>query len=258
MAIPLSQCCFFRQHSIKHRASTAHPDEDDLVDTTCTHKNLLTERCEINRIPATGRSCAPSEGARRLLLPSTSQGFLPQWTFPMGGPFTASRDSCPGADAKFFAGFMAKNFVAGASHHGQMEREGGYVCPRKVHSGKQAAEGGGRREDCCAIRRSFLYTPSGVQGAQVTARQGAARPERSLQAGFSQHRTVATARNRASGISAGNWRVRQQLPVGVGPDDRMPPGQPGAEVERNKRQPETVTVSRNITPVPCIQPYTTF
>lgn len=26
----------------------------------------------------------------------------------------------------------------------------------------------------------------------------------------------------------------------------------------NKRQPETVTVSRNITPVPCIQPYTTF
>ncbi|EOJ7331913.1 hypothetical protein ACM3VC_005336 [Escherichia coli] len=22
----------------------------------------------------------------------------------------------------------------------------------------------------------------------------------------------------------GDWRVRQQLPVGVGPDDRMPPG----------------------------------
>ncbi|CSN42253.1 Uncharacterised protein [Shigella sonnei] len=41
----------------------------------------------------------------------------------MGAPFTASRDSCPGADAKFLAGFMAKNFVAGASHPGQMERE---------------------------------------------------------------------------------------------------------------------------------------
>ncbi|EEA0363960.1 hypothetical protein R979_25025 [Salmonella enterica subsp. enterica serovar Paratyphi B] len=37
------------------------------------------------------------------------------------------------------------------------------------------------------------------------------------------HRTVATARNRASGFG-GDWRVRQQLPVGVGPDDRMPPG----------------------------------
>ncbi|ECI1548538.1 hypothetical protein AAL25_17280, partial [Salmonella enterica subsp. enterica serovar Infantis] len=56
-----------------------------------------------------------------------------------GGPFTASRDSCPGADAKFLAGFMAKNFVAGASHPGQMEREGVTSAPRKVHSGKQAA-----------------------------------------------------------------------------------------------------------------------
>ncbi|GHK10959.1 hypothetical protein ECZU01_49370 [Escherichia coli] len=38
-----------------------------------------------------------------------------------------------------------------------------------------------------------------------------------------RHRTVAAARNRASGFG-GDWRVRQQLPVGVGPDDRMPPG----------------------------------
>lgn len=51
----------------------------------------------------------------------------------------------------------------------------------------------------------------------------AARPERSLQAWFFRHRTVAAARNRASGFG-GDWRVRQQLPVGVGPDDRMPPG----------------------------------
>ncbi|HFK4343033.1 TPA: hypothetical protein ACH9JU_005429, partial [Escherichia coli] len=35
---------------------------------------------------------------------------------------------------------MAKNFVAGASHPGQMEREGVTSAPRKVHSGKQAAE----------------------------------------------------------------------------------------------------------------------
>lgn len=53
--------------------------------------------------------------------------------------------------------------------------------------------------------------------------QGGARQERSLQAWFFRHRTVAAARNRASGFG-GDWRVRQQLPVGVGPDDRMPPG----------------------------------
>ncbi|MEF9144945.1 hypothetical protein U9271_23610 [Escherichia coli] len=27
-----------------------------------------------------------------------------------------------------------------------------------------------------------------------------------------------------TGADSGDWRVRQQLPVGVGPDDRMPPG----------------------------------
>ncbi|MDL4744452.1 hypothetical protein QRY73_26785, partial [Escherichia coli] len=43
------------------------------------------------------------------------------------------------------------------------------------------------------------------------------------------HRTVAAARNRASGFG-GDWRVRQQLPVGVGPDDRMPPGSRVAKV----------------------------
>nr|WP_311215976.1 hypothetical protein [Escherichia coli] len=60
-------------------------------------------------------------------------------------------------------------------------------------------------------------------GSAVSGATGAARPERSLQAWFFRHRTVAAARNRASGFG-GDWRVRQQLPVGVGPDDRMPPG----------------------------------
>ncbi|WP_181861356.1 hypothetical protein [Escherichia coli] len=83
---------------------------------------------------------------------------------------------------------MAKNFVAGASHPGQMEREGVTSAPRKVHSGKQAA---------------------GVAAGGKTAAPSG--------------RTVAAARNRASGFG-GDWRVRQQLPVGVGPDDRMPPG----------------------------------
>mgnify|MGYP007016221397 FL=1 len=138
-----------------------------------------------------------------------------------GGPFTASRDSCPGADAKFLAGFMAKNFVAGASHPGQMEREGVTSAPRKVHSGKQAA----------GVAAEGLTAPSGAvalhtvrcAGSAVSGATGAARPERSLQAWFFRHRTVAAARNRASGFG-GDWRVRQQLPVGVGPDDRMPPG----------------------------------
>ncbi|EPU7664468.1 hypothetical protein ACVZMM_004575, partial [Shigella sonnei] len=37
-----------------------------------------------------------------------------------------------------------------------MEREGVTSAPRKVHSGETGRRGGGRREDCCAIRRSFL------------------------------------------------------------------------------------------------------
>ena len=116
---------------------------------------------------------------------------------------------------------MAKNFVAGASHPGQMEREGVTSAPRKVHSGKQAA----------GVAAEGLTAPSGAvalhtvrcAGSAVSGATGAARPERSLQAWFFRHRTVAAARNRASGFG-GDWRVRQQLPVGVGPDDRMPPG----------------------------------
>ncbi|HHY8374007.1 hypothetical protein [Escherichia coli] len=64
---------------------------------------------------------------------------------------------------------MAKNFVAGASHPGQMEREGVTSAPRKVHSGNRPQrwrqEGGLLRHQA-----QFPHTPSGVQGAQVTAR----------------------------------------------------------------------------------------
>ncbi len=117
---------------------------------------------------------------------------------------------------------MAKNFVAGASHPGQMEREGVTSAPRKVHSGKQAAgvAAGGRTAAPSGAVSSHTVRCAGSAGHGAT---GAARPERSLQARFFTHRTVATARNRASGFG-GDWRVRQQLPVGVGPDDRMPPG----------------------------------
>ncbi|CAA6624923.1 Uncharacterised protein [Escherichia coli] len=69
------------------------------------------------------------------------------------------------------------------------------------------------------IPRSF----AGMPGAQVTARQRRRDRNGRCKPGVFTHRTVATARNRASGFG-GDWQVRQQLPVGVGPDDRMPPG----------------------------------
>ncbi|HFW6992897.1 TPA: hypothetical protein ACIC79_005033 [Escherichia coli] len=116
---------------------------------------------------------------------------------------------------------MAKNFVDGISSPGLLKRDVVTPAPRKVHSGKQAA----------GVAAEGLTAPSGAvalhtvryAGSAVSGATGAARPERSLQAWFFRHRTVAAARNRASGFG-GDWRVRQQLPVGVGPDDRMPPG----------------------------------
>ena len=132
---------------------------------------------------------------------------------------------------------------------------GGYVCPRKVHSGKQAAEvaAGGKTAAPSGAVSSHTVRCAGSAGHGATE---AARPERSLQARVFTHRTVATARNRASGFG-GDWRVRKQLPVVVGPTTGCCQAA-GSRSGRNKKQPETVTVSRNITPVPGIQPYTTF
>ncbi|HEA6326958.1 TPA: hypothetical protein RXG71_005488 [Escherichia coli] len=83
-------------------------------------------------------------------------------------------------------------------------------------------------------RKAPATTPSGVDltsrrlfagmpGAQATARQRRRDRSGRCKPGVFTHRTVAAARNRASGFG-GDWRVRQQPPVGVGPDDRMPPG----------------------------------
>ncbi|MDT5396567.1 Uncharacterised protein [Escherichia coli] len=85
-----------------------------------------------------------------------------------------------------------------------------------------------------ALRLTSRRPFAGMPGAQATARQR--RRDRSVAAspGFT-HRTVATARNRASGFG-GDWRVRQQLPVGVGPDDRMPPGSREPKVRRQTGQ----------------------
>nr|AWH60408.1 hypothetical protein [Escherichia coli] len=137
------------------------------------------------------------------------------------GPFTASRDSCPGRTQNFLPGSWLKILWP---VHLTLDRWNGrgYVCPRKVHSGKQAAEvaAGGKTAAPSGAVSSHTVRCAGSAGHGATE---AARPERSLQARFFTHRTVATARNRASGFG-GDWRVRKQLPVVVGPDDRMPPG----------------------------------
>ncbi|MGP2404365.1 hypothetical protein [Escherichia coli] len=97
---------------------------------------------------------------------------------------------------------------------GRLKRVVAASAPGKSTAGKQAA----------GVAAEGLTAPSGAvalhtvrcAGSAVSGATGAARPERSLQAWFFRHRTVAAARNRASGFG-GDWRVRQQLPVGVGP-----------------------------------------
>ena len=74
-----------------------------------------------------------------------------------------------------------------------------------------------------------------MPGAQATARQRRRDRNGRCKPGVFTHRTVATARNRASGFG-GDWRVRQQLPVGVGPDDRMQPGSREPKVRRQTGQ----------------------
>ncbi|EHE9276889.1 hypothetical protein IFW03_004737 [Salmonella enterica] len=85
---------------------------------------------------------------------------------------------------------------------------------------------------------------AGMPGAQATARQRRRDRSGRCKPGVFTHRTVATARNRASGFG-GDWRVRQQLPVGVGPDDRMPSGsrepkeRPADEATQQEPSPES-------------------
>ncbi|HHX0267025.1 TPA: hypothetical protein ACU3VF_004353 [Escherichia coli] len=116
----------------------------------------------------------------------------------------------------------AKSFVAGTSLPWTAETCCGRFSPRKVHSGETGRRGAAEGQTTAPSGAVALHTVR-CAGSAVSGATGAARPERSLQAWFFRHRTVAAARNRASGFG-GDWRVRQQLPVGVGPDDRMPPG----------------------------------
>ena len=137
------------------------------------------------------------------------------------GPVYRLTGQLSGGGRKIFCRVYGSKFCGRYIFPWTAETGCGYSSPRKVHSGKQAA----------GVAAEGLTAPSGAvalhtvrcAGSAVSGATGAARPERSLQAWFFRHRTVAAARNRASGFG-GDWRVRQQLPVGVGPDDRMPPG----------------------------------
>ncbi|CDH68161.1 hypothetical protein ECOPMV1_pHUSEC411like00020 (plasmid) [Escherichia coli PMV-1] len=80
-------------------------------------------------------------------------GFSPQWTFPMGARLPP-HGAASGGGPKFCR-VHAKNFVAGASHPGQRNGRGLRLPPESPQRGNRP-QGGGRREDCCAIRRSFL------------------------------------------------------------------------------------------------------
>ncbi|AAS76393.1 hypothetical protein SCH_113 (plasmid) [Salmonella enterica subsp. enterica serovar Choleraesuis str. SC-B67] len=87
-----------------------------------------------------------------------------------GASVTTSRGSCPGADAKFFAGFMAKNFVDGISSPGLLKRDVVTPAPGKSTAGNRPQ--GWRRKGWLRHQAQLPYTPSGVQGAPFPARQG--------------------------------------------------------------------------------------
>ncbi|EFA0539935.1 hypothetical protein E8477_004861 [Escherichia coli] len=117
---------------------------------------------------------------------------------------------------------MAKNFVAGASHPGQMEREGVTSAP------PESPQRGNRpqrwRQEGRLLRHQaqFPHTPSGVQGAQVTARQGRRDRNGRCKPGFhasdrsGSPKPRQRVRRRLAGAPAAACRSRA--------DDRMPPG----------------------------------
>ncbi|CTC34809.1 Uncharacterised protein [Shigella sonnei] len=154
------------------------------------------------------------------------RGFSPQWTFPMGARLPPHGAAVRGRTQNFLPGSWLKILWPVHLTLDRWNGRGLRLPPGKSTAGNRPQ---GWRQEGRLLRHQaqFPHTPSGVQGAQVTARQG--RRDRGGATGtvaasrVFTHRTVAAARNRASGFG-GDWRVRQQLPVGVGPDDRMPPG----------------------------------
>ncbi len=148
-------------------------------------------------------------------------GFSPRSGPFRWGPVYRLTGQLSGGGRKFFAGSWLK-FCGRCISPWTDGTGGGYVCPPESPQRETGRRGGGRREDCCAIRRSFLTHRQVCRERRSRRDRGGATGTVAASRVFT-HRTVAAARNRASGFG-GDWRVRQQLPVGVGPDDRMPPG----------------------------------
>lgn len=176
------------------------------------------------------------------------RGFSPQWTFPMGARLPPHGAAVRGRTQNFLPGSWLKILWPVHLTLDRWNGRGLRLPPGKSTAGKQAAGGaaGGRTAAPSGAVSSHTVRCAGSAGHGATE---AARPERSLQAWFFRHRTVAAARNRASGFG-GDWRVRQQLPVGVGPDDRMPPGSrepkgvpaPGSQNNRNDKTEKCLTL----------------
>ncbi len=138
------------------------------------------------------------------------------------------------AERKIFYRVLGKKFCGLFIYPGQSVRQvvavsapgdrGLYGC---VAPGRTMGRDPSQRRESAVCETALRLTSrrpfAGMPGAQATARQRRRDRNGRCKPGVFTHRTVATARNRASGFG-GDWQVRQQLPVGVGPDDRMPPG----------------------------------
>ncbi len=83
------------------------------------------------------------------------RGFSPQWTFPMGARLPPHGAAVRGRTQNFLPGSWLKILWL---VHLTLDRWNGrgYVCPPESPQRGNRPQGGGRREDCCAIRRSFL------------------------------------------------------------------------------------------------------
>ena len=136
------------------------------------------------------------------------------------------------AERKIFYRVLGKKFCGLFIYPGQSVRQVvavsapgdrdsyGCVAPAGNEQGPAATT-----ESACAKRRCPLHPGGllpGCRERRPRRDRGGATGTVAASRVFT-HRTVAAARNRASGFG-GDWQVRQQLPVGVGPDDRMPPG----------------------------------
>ncbi len=148
------------------------------------------------------------------------RGFSPQWTFPMGARLPPHGTAVRGRTQNFLPGSWLKILWP---VHLTLDRWNGrgLRLPPESPQRETGRRGGGGRVDC-AIRRSGLTHRQVCRERRFRRDRGGATGTVAASRVFT-HRTVAAARNRASGFG-GDWRVRQQLPVGVGPDDRMPPG----------------------------------